>query len=137
MDTSETGSCSDALSIHCDRTYVRDAAGGFSSRRGPTHRHHQELLRRRYLHHDHRRKGQACIDTPELKGENAKPAPAMAAKYHLNGMLMSQKVGIRRITTDRYGRTVAELFINGPNVQQAMVASGHAEIFWRFASWEK
>ena len=76
----------------------------------------------------------ACIDTPELKGENAKPAPAMAAKYHLNGMLMSQKVGIRRITTDRYGRTVAELFINGANVQQTMVASGHAEIFWRYAS---
>ena len=76
----------------------------------------------------------ACIDTPELKGENAKPAPAMAAKYHLNGMLMSQKVGIRRITTDRYGRTVAELFINGANVQQTMVASGHAEIFWRYAN---
>jgi micrococcal nuclease len=76
----------------------------------------------------------ACIDTPELKGENAKPAPAMAAKYHLNGMLISQKVSIRRITTDRYGRTVAELFINGANVQQSMVASGHAEIFWRFAS---
>ena len=76
----------------------------------------------------------ACIDTPELKGENARPAPAMAAKYHLNGMLMSQKVGIRRITTDRYGRTVAELFINGVDVQQAMVASGHAEIFWRDAS---
>ena len=70
----------------------------------------------------------ACIDTPELKGENAKPAPAMAAMYHLNGMLMSQKVGIRRITTDRYGRTVAELFINGANVQQSMVASGHAEL---------
>ena len=76
----------------------------------------------------------ACIDTPELKGENARPAPAMAAKYHLNGMLMSQKVGIRRITTDRFGRTVAELFINGVDVQQAMVASGHAEIFWRDAS---
>ena len=75
----------------------------------------------------------ACIDTPELKGENAKPAPAMAAKYHLNGMLMSQKVGIRRITTDRYGRTVAELFINGANVQQSMVASGHAELR-RYAS---
>ena len=70
----------------------------------------------------------ACIDTPELKGENAKPAPAMAAKYHLNGMLMSQKVGIRRITTDRYDRTMAELFINGANVQQSMVASGHAEL---------
>ena len=75
----------------------------------------------------------ACIDTPELRGKNAKPAPAMAAKYHLNGMLMNQKVGIRRITTDRYGRTVGELFINGINVQQAMVASGHAEIYWRYA----
>ena len=76
----------------------------------------------------------ACIDTPELKGKNAKPAPAMAARYHLNGMLMGQKVGIRRITTDRYGRTVVELFIDGTNVQQAMVASGHAKIFWKYAS---
>ena len=76
----------------------------------------------------------ACIDTPELKGKNARPAPAMAARYHLNGMLMGQKVGIRRITTDRYGRTVVELFIDGTNVQQAMVASGHAEILWKYAS---
>ena len=76
----------------------------------------------------------ACIDTPELKGKNARPAPAMAAKYHLNGMLMGQTVGIRRITTDRYDRTVAELFIDGANVQQAMVASGHAAIFWKYAS---
>ena len=75
----------------------------------------------------------ACIDTPELKGKNAKPAPAMAAKYHLNGMLMGQKVGIRRITTERYGRTVAELFVNGVNIQQSMVASGHAEILWKYA----
>ena len=75
----------------------------------------------------------ACIDTPELRGDNAKPAPAMAAKYHLNGMLMNQTVKIRRITTDPYGRTVAELFINGTNVQQAMVASGHAEIYWKYA----
>ena len=82
----------------------------------------------------------ACIDTPELKGKNTRPAPGMAAKYHLNGMLMGQKVGIRRITTDRHGRTVAELFIEGTNVQQAMVASGHAEIFWKNASqchWAK
>ena len=76
----------------------------------------------------------ACIDTPALQGKNAKPAPAMAAKYHLNGMLMNQTIGIRRITTDRHDRTVAELFIDGRNVQQTMVASGHAEIDWRYAS---
>lgn len=76
----------------------------------------------------------ACIDTPELRGKKAQPAPAMTAKYHLNGMLMNQKVGIRRIKTDRYGRTVAELFIDGTNVQQAMVASGHAKIFRKYAN---
>ena len=75
----------------------------------------------------------ACIDTPALQGKNARPAPAMAAKYHLNGMLMNQAVGIRRITTDRYGRTVAELFIDGRTVQQAMVASGHAAIYGKYA----
>ena len=75
----------------------------------------------------------ACIDTPELRGKRAKPAPAMAAKYHLNGMVMNQTVGIRRIKKDRYGRTVAELFLNGTNVQQSMVASGHAEIYWKYA----
>ena len=30
----------------------------------------------------------ACIDTPELKGKNARPAPAMVANSHLNGMLI-------------------------------------------------
>ena len=49
-------------------------------------------------------------------------------------MAVGQNVGLRRITTDRYGRTVAELFLDGTNVQQAMVASGHAEIFWKDAS---
>ena len=37
-------------------------------------------------------------------------------------------VGIRRITEDRYGRTVAELFLGETNVQREMVATGHAEI---------
>ena len=76
----------------------------------------------------------ACIDTPELEGNNAKPVPAMVAKNHLNGLLINQRVSIRRISTDRYGRTVGELFVDGMNVQQAMVACGHAKIFWRYAS---
>jgi endonuclease YncB( thermonuclease family) len=48
-------------------------------------------------------------------------------------MIVGQEVRIRRITTDRYGRTVAELFINGSNVQQRLVADGYAEIYWRYA----
>ena len=58
----------------------------------------------------------ACIDTPELRGERADPIPAKAARDHLRELAVGRKVTIRRITTDRYGRTVAELFLNGSNV---------------------
>ena len=75
----------------------------------------------------------ACIDTPELTGKGAEPVPARAARDHLRGLVLGKKVGIRRITEDRYGRTVAELFLGQTNVPQEMVVSGHAEIFRRFA----
>ena len=75
----------------------------------------------------------ACIDSPELRGKRAEPVPARAARDHLRGLVLGKQVGIRRITEDRYGRTVAELFLGTTNVQQDMVATGHAEIFWRYA----
>ena len=75
----------------------------------------------------------ACIDTPELKGKRAQPERAKAARNHLRAMVVGRSISLRRITTDRFGRTVGELFDNGMNVQQAMVASHHAEIYWRFA----
>ena len=74
----------------------------------------------------------ACIDTPELVGKRAEPVPARAARDHLRGLVVGKKVGIRRITKDRYGQSVAELFLGTINVQQEMVATDHAEIFWRY-----
>ena len=76
----------------------------------------------------------ACIDTPELKGKRAKPELARAARDHLQGMVVGKSISLRRITTDRYDRTVGELFIDGINVQQTMVTSRHAEISWKYAS---
>ena len=75
----------------------------------------------------------ACIDTPELVGKRAEPVPAIAARNHLRGLVLGKKVGIRRITEDRYGRTVAELFVGETNVQREMVATGHAEVYQRYA----
>jgi|TARA_B100000073_G_C23626047_1_gene530562 endonuclease YncB( thermonuclease family) len=75
----------------------------------------------------------ACIDTPELKGRRAQPKRARAARDHLRAMVIGKSVSLLRITTDRYGRTVGELFVDGMNVQQAMVASRHAEIYWKYA----
>lgn len=82
----------------------------------------------------------ACIDSAELRGKRANPIPAKAARDYLNGMVAGRDVGIRRITSDRYGRTVAELYLDGSNVQQRMVASGHAAIYWKYAhqcSWTR
>ena len=75
----------------------------------------------------------ACIDALELRGKRADPVPAKEARDHLGELVVGRKVTIRRITTDRYGRTVAELFVDGSNVQQQLVASGHASIYWRYA----
>ena len=75
----------------------------------------------------------ACIDTPELTGKGAEPVPARAARDHLRGLVLGKKVGIRRITEDRYGRTVAELFVDGVNVGQKVVRNGYGEIYWRYA----
>ena len=75
----------------------------------------------------------ACINTPEIRGKRAEPIPAKAARDYLRDLVVGKKVGIQRITEDRYGRTVAELFLGQTNVQQEMVASGHAKIYWRYA----
>ena len=62
-------------------------------------------------------------------GKRAEPVPAKAARDYLRGLVVGKNVGIRRIE-DRYGRTVAELFVGETNVGQEMVGTGHAEIYW-------
>ena len=77
----------------------------------------------------------ACIDTPEIRGKRAEPIPAKAARDYLRDLVVGKKVGIRRITTDRYGRTVAELFVDEINVGQDLVRSDHAHIYRQYA-WQ-
>ena len=75
----------------------------------------------------------ACIDTAELRGLNAQPVKAQAAKDFINNLIAGKEVFIRRITKDRYGRTVAELSINGKNIQQIMFNRGYARIYPKYA----
>ena len=82
----------------------------------------------------------ACIDTPEIKGKKANPIPAKEARDFLNNLLSNKKVSIRRVTKDRYDRTVGELFINGINVQELIVQKGYGKIYKRYAyqcDWTK
>ena len=75
----------------------------------------------------------ACIDTPEITGSRADPQPAKAARDFLNSYVAGEEVSIRRITKDRYERTVAELAKDGVNIQKLMVLKGYAKIYKKYA----
>ena len=75
----------------------------------------------------------ACIDTPELKGPKAKPIKAKESKTFLNDLVTNQELYLKRITKDRYGRTVGELFKNGLNIQKMIVEKGHGKIYKKYS----
>ena len=79
----------------------------------------------------------ACFDTPELRGRSTGAMvsidAAMAARDHLRQMVVGREISIQRHTTDRYGRTVATLFIDGLPVGAEMVLSGPAGVMSRYA----
>jgi|TARA_B100000073_G_scaffold177627_1_gene147050 endonuclease YncB( thermonuclease family) len=75
----------------------------------------------------------ACIDTPELRGEKANPILAKEARDFLNNLVSNKQVSIRRITFDRYGRTVGELIKNDINIQELLVKKGYANIYKKYA----
>ncbi len=87
----------------------------------------------------------ACIDAPEIKNRPRlratkmrptaydNPAAERSAE-NLRELVLGRFVGIRRISKDRYGRTIAELFVDNRNVGQQQVTNGHAVISQRYSS---
>jgi len=75
----------------------------------------------------------ACIDTPELKGWNADPIPAKEARDFVNKLVANEEVSIKRITKDRYGRTIGELFKNEVNIQKLIFEKGYGKIYDKYA----
>ena len=75
----------------------------------------------------------ACIDSPELKGNNANPIPAKKARDFLNNLISNKQVSIRRITFDKYGRTVAELYKDEINIQKLLVDKNLAKTYKKYS----
>ena len=71
----------------------------------------------------------ACIDAPE-----ARQAPhGASARAQLQSLApIGSVVELRIKTTDRYGRSVAELSRSGRNLNQTLVASGAAFVYWQY-----
>jgi len=73
----------------------------------------------------------ACIDAPELS-QGAAGARAKAALITL--VPPGSSVTLKVQTTDRYGRTVAEVFRSGASqpINQALVRQGHAFVYLKY-----
>lgn len=71
----------------------------------------------------------ACIDAPEI----AQAPWGQQARRQLQTLApIGSAVTLRSKTTDRYGRQVAELSSKGRNLNQALVASGAAFVYWPY-----
>jgi micrococcal nuclease len=71
----------------------------------------------------------ACIDAPEIA---QKPYGALAREALQQLAPVGSEVALQIQTTDRYGRSVAEVFRGGENVNLAMVRQGAAFAFRKY-----
>lgn len=87
----------------------------------------------------------ACINAPEinsrprLRATRMRPTAygntsAERSTENLRSLVLGRWVAIRRLSVDRYGRTVAELFSEDKNVGQQQVIDGHAVLSPQHAS---
>ena len=71
----------------------------------------------------------ACIDAPET---SQTPYGNDARQALQEQLPIGTEVGLRPKATDRYGRTVAEVMVGTTNINQELVQSGAAFVYWQF-----
>lgn len=71
----------------------------------------------------------ACIDAPET---SQAPYGNDAHQALQNELAIGTEVSLRIKTIDRYGRTVAEVLKGTTNINQSLVQSGVAFVYWQY-----
>mgnify|MGYP003386122731 CR=1 FL=1 len=74
----------------------------------------------------------AGIDCPEKKQPWGREATEA-----ISDLVAGQNVIIEKLTIDRYGRTIARVFVDGVNVNRALVESGNCWVYPRYAKDQK
>ena len=73
----------------------------------------------------------ACIDAPET----SQTPYGMEARKALQVLLpVGSQVTLNSKATDRYGRSVAEVLKGSTNINQTLVRSGNAFVYWQYIS---
>lgn len=72
----------------------------------------------------------AGIDSPEIgyRGEESQPF-SKKAKQHLKDLLDNRKVSIKSYGIGSYNRQLAEVFVDGKNINIEMIKAGLAEVY--------
>ena len=71
----------------------------------------------------------ACVDAPET----SQSIYGIEAKKALQGLLpIGSQVTLRTKATDRYGRSIAEVLKGSTNINQTLVRSGNAFVYWQY-----
>jgi len=73
----------------------------------------------------------ACVDAPE---RSQKPFGSQSTSRLKQLLPLGTPVQVRTITRDRYGRTVAELYVSGRSVNLQMVKDGQAVVYRQYLS---
>jgi endonuclease YncB( thermonuclease family) len=71
------------------------------------------------------------IDAPETsrkKHEPGQPFSQKSSKY-LSSLVLNKSVDVKSFSTDRYGRTLGVVFVDGKNVNLEMIKAGLAEVY--------
>jgi len=71
------------------------------------------------------------IDAPETSKKKRQPGQPFGrkAEKYLAGLVLNKVVDIKGYGSDRYGRILAEIYIDDRNINLAMVKTGLAEIY--------
>jgi endonuclease YncB( thermonuclease family) len=73
----------------------------------------------------------ACIDAPET----SQSPYGMDSRRELQRLLpIGSEVTLKTKAVDRYGRSVAEVLKGGSNINQTLVRSGDAFVYWQYIS---
>lgn len=72
------------------------------------------------------------IDAPEISGELKEQGKLSKSK--LEELILQKGVRLRTYGQDKYGRWLCDVWIGETNINEAMVASGHATGYGRYAN---
>lgn len=70
------------------------------------------------------------IDSAEIKGKSeAEKAVAIKARDALSAKILNHTITLRNVTTEKYGRLLANIYLDGEWINDWMLKNGHAIVY--------